>query len=27
MLLAAIVFGAAGVAVGFTWDYLANRPD
>ena len=25
MLTAAIVFGAVGVAAGFTWDYVINR--
>jgi hypothetical protein len=27
MLLAAIMFGAVGVAAGFTWDYVAHRGD
>jgi len=27
MLVAAIVFGAVGVAAGFTWDYVVNRGD
>jgi hypothetical protein len=25
MLFSAIVFGAVGVAAGFTWDYVVNR--
>jgi len=25
MLFSAIVFGAVGVAAGFTWDYVINR--
>ena len=27
MLVAAIVFGAVGVAAGFTWDYVVKRND
>jgi hypothetical protein len=27
MLVAAIVFGAVGVAAGFTWDYVVRRSD